>query len=382
MSLENKYKAALAAHLACEPEQLALYWKGRVGLYAALRACGVGPGDEVIVQAFTCVVVANAIIYTGASPIYVDIKPDSFNASFEEIKKKVSEKTKVIITQNTFGLSTDLERIAAFCTAHSIICIEDCCHGFGGTYHGKSNGSFGDFAFYSTQWNKPFSTGIGGILRVNTPKYISKIEELNASACAPSLKEKWVLETLIRARRYFLNDLSYWTLIKLYRKLTAWKLVIGSSSPDEITAPKLRNNFLKKGCRTQYRQGIKSLKRLNTTLERRKKNAVALTSYLKHHDKTFVSPNFEVNHSFLIYPILIHNRTVFLKAAEKDGLPLGDWFVSPLHPVVQNFDWWGLEIADCPVAYSISSHILNIPLDRKDIRKYFSFLDKAIDQLM
>lgn len=375
MDIESTYKNEIASFLDCESSELFLFWKGRIGLYAALRACGLKKGDEVIVQAFTCVVVPNSIIYTGATPVYVDIRTDGFNASFEQIKEKVTDKTKVIITQNTFGLSTDVKRISDYCAERGIICIEDCTHGFGGMHDGKSNGSFADFAFYSTQWNKPFSTGIGGILRVNNPKYLPAIQELEDLAVSPTKREKLMLNALIKARRYFLNDISYWALLKIYRQLTAWKIVVGSSSPEEIETPEIPEEFLKKGCKTQYREGLRSLKGLENVLKRRKANALTISAYLKSGGKTYVSPDLEANHSFLIYPLLVKNRSEFLKLAENAGLPMGDWFVSPLHPVTEKFSLWGLKCEDFPVASKISSQVVNIPLDRKSLKKYIEFLE-------
>ncbi len=375
METANKYKNKIASYLGCESSQLFLFWKGRVGLYAALRACGIGEGDEVIVQAFTCVVVPNSVIYTGATPVYVDIEKHCFNATFEKIVEKVTSKTKAIITQNTFGLSTDVKRISEYCAKEGIICIEDCTHGFGGMHDGKSNGSFADFAFYSTQWNKPFSTGIGGILRVNNPQYILTIQELESSAIEPSSRETTMLNFLIKARRYFLNDISYWLLLKLYRQLTAWKIVVGSSSPEEIEAPVIPEGFLKKGCKTQYREGIRSLRQLDGVLNRRRANAEKISAYLKANGKTYVSSDLEANHSFLIYPVLVKRRAEFMKLAEDTGLPMGDWFLSPLHPVTQDFNLWGLKCDNFPVANEISSQIINIPLDRKSLNKYISFLD-------
>ena len=74
MTSTDKYKKEIAAHLNASPKQISLYWKGRVGLYALLKAMGIGKGDEVILPAFTCVVVPNAILYLGATPVYVDIR--------------------------------------------------------------------------------------------------------------------------------------------------------------------------------------------------------------------------------------------------------------------------------------------------------------------
>ena len=72
----DHYRQKIASVLKCHPEQVFLYWKGRVALYAVLKAMGIREGDEVIIPAFTCVVVPNAILYLSAKPVYVDISPD------------------------------------------------------------------------------------------------------------------------------------------------------------------------------------------------------------------------------------------------------------------------------------------------------------------
>ena len=150
-NLEYTYKKEIASYLNTSEQQIFLYWKGRVALYAILKAMGVGKDDEVILPAFTCVVVANAIIYLGAKPVYVDIDLQTYNARFEDIKKAVTNKTKAIICQNTFGLSSDIEEITKYAKEQTIFTIEDCTHGFGGYYNQKPNGSYCDAAFYSTQ---------------------------------------------------------------------------------------------------------------------------------------------------------------------------------------------------------------------------------------
>ena len=85
MNVELTYQARIAEYLHIDAEQVSLYWKGRVALYTVLKAMGIGPGDEVVLPAFTCVVVPNAILYLGATPIYVDINPTVLCCSAEQI---------------------------------------------------------------------------------------------------------------------------------------------------------------------------------------------------------------------------------------------------------------------------------------------------------
>ena len=109
--IKKKYKKAIADFLDVDPAQVSLYWRGRVGLYCILKAMEIQPGDEVILPSFTCVVVPSAIKYLGAKPIYTSINPNTYNIDVEKIEEKITEKTKVILAQNTFGLSSDLNPI-------------------------------------------------------------------------------------------------------------------------------------------------------------------------------------------------------------------------------------------------------------------------------
>jgi len=126
------------------------FFKGRVALYALLKAIGIHPGDEVILPGFTCVVVPNAIIYLGGKPVYADIDPKTFNIDTAKIEGKITDNTTAIIAQNTFGLSSDLDPILDIGKRYNLKVIEDCAHGYGGSYKGKANGTVADAAFFST----------------------------------------------------------------------------------------------------------------------------------------------------------------------------------------------------------------------------------------
>ena len=205
-----EYKKAIASVLECEANKIFLYWKGRVALFAALTSMGVKKGDEVILPAYTCVVVPNAILYLGAIPIYVDISEDDYNLDISKLENAITSKTKVIICQNTFGLSTNLEQILRIAKKNNIFTIEDCTHGFGGYYDGKPNGSFCDAAYFSTQWNKPISTGIGGILLVNNKQLLDGVIKLESKKIKPTIVDTISLSLLLLSRKLFINKYSYY----------------------------------------------------------------------------------------------------------------------------------------------------------------------------
>lgn len=382
MTQEEAYKSALSSVIGCQNDQLYFYWKGRVALYAALKAMDIKKGDEVIVPAFTCVVVPNAIMYLGAHPVYVDISSDSLNTTLELIKEKVTDKTKCILIQNTFGLSSEVDEIVAFAKERNIPTVEDCTHGFGGTYNGSPNGTRSDFAFYSSQWNKPFSTGVGGILLVNNKNYLKDLAEVNESLIKPGFKARVMLWLLIIFNKFFITDRSYWVLVKLYRFLSKTGLVVGSSSGDELSSPKMPEKFFMGGCNVQYKEGVRALKNLMSMIDLRKKNAKLYTEFLKSNGKYYVQEDFENDHSFLKYPFLVKDRERMLKAAEASSIRLGEWFESQIHPVREEFEKWELDPDKYPISKYKSSHILNLPTDVKNVNKIIRFLENNIEELI
>lgn len=114
------------------PEHVFLYWKGRVALYAYLRALGLSTGDEVIIPGLTCVVVPNAIIYTGAVPVYADIRLDTLTMDPLSVRQCITSKTRGVVIQNTFGLSADIDPLVDIAHENKLAVIDDCTHGFGG----------------------------------------------------------------------------------------------------------------------------------------------------------------------------------------------------------------------------------------------------------
>ncbi len=378
---DNSYKKVIASILKCNQDQVFFYWKGRVALYAILKAMGVQKDDEIILPAFTCVVVPNAILYLGAKPIYVDISPENYNINIDLLEKTITTRTKVIICQNTFGLSSNIEQMIQIAKRHNLFSIEDCTHGFSGYYNGNPNGSYCDAAFYSTQWNKPFSTGIGGFLVVNNQELINKIEQLEGKKIKPSLMDKTILAFLLFFNRYFVNRYTYWTMIKFYRFLSKNNLIIGSNQGGELSGVKIPKDYFKDISSVQVNAGIRQLKQLDKVNKLRKNNALEYTQFLKDQNKTFVSENLFDNHLFLKYPLLVKNRKLLLKLAEKEKITLGDWFLSPLHPVEGSLKLWNLNSEFFPQGTSISKKIVNLPTDIEDNSKVLKFLTRNIKMI-
>lgn len=380
--VEKAYREAIAARLSCPEEDIFFYWKGRVALYGLLKAMGIGPGDEVLVQGYTCVVVPNAILYLGAAPVYADIDPDTYNANLALLQTKISERTKVIICQNTYGLSSHLEEITEMAReaserfGHPVYTIEDCTHGFGGSYHGKPNGTSCDASFFSTQWSKPYTTGVGGFCAVHNPAVREKLKEVNRELVQPGFKEKAELKLMYFIRQYVINDFTYWPMIRMYRWMSRKNLVVGSSSGEEVSGTEMPDGFFKAQSSVQFKKGLKSLKKLDEVNRLRKRNAGIYTEFLKQQGKTFVGPELFDDHIFIRYPLLVKDREKFREEAEKAKIILGEWFEAPVYPAYVPLSLWKVEERELPNAMYVCEHIVNLPTEEKQPEKVIRFLEE------
>lgn len=134
------------------------------GLYCAVGAAGVGPGDEVIVSPYTMSASAVAPLIYNAIPVFADIEEDYFCLSPESIEYKITERTKAIVVVDIFGQPYDADRINAIAEKHGLLVIEDCAQAPGAMYKGKFAGTLGDMGIYSLNYHKHIHTGEGGII--------------------------------------------------------------------------------------------------------------------------------------------------------------------------------------------------------------------------
>lgn len=140
---------------------------GTVTLQAALIACGVGPGDEVIVPALTWIATATAVHYIGAIPVFVDVDSETLCLDTNKISQAITEKTKAIIPVHLHGSMVDMDRLVDIGKQHDLKIIEDCAQVHGGLWDGKPIGSIGDISSFSFQLSKLMSSGEGGICLSN-----------------------------------------------------------------------------------------------------------------------------------------------------------------------------------------------------------------------
>jgi perosamine synthetase len=146
---------------------------GTTALHVALLAHGIGPGDEVITSPFTFIASANAILFTGALPVFVDIDPHTFNIRADLLQAAVTDRTKAILPVHLFGLACEMDTVMQVAEQNGLMVIEDACQAHGAEVAGKRVGSFGTgcFSFYPT---KNMTTGEGGMITTNDEEIAEK----------------------------------------------------------------------------------------------------------------------------------------------------------------------------------------------------------------
>jgi perosamine synthetase len=353
-----------------------LFWKGRVGLYSILSALEIKKGDEVIIPAFTCVVVANAIIYHGAKPIYVDINQSNLQFEEDQLRAAINGKTKLIILQNTFGIPPDYKTAEKISKSYSIPCIEDCTHGLGTLYEGeKVPPEFIKASFYSFQWNKPLSAGLGGAVLCRDEALNNKLKKLNTKLSAPSFKEALSLQVLLLIRPIMNLPSLYPVLLRLFRYLSSVGLVLGSSASSELNSLKMPDGYFKGMSAVQKRRISKSLRKLDQVIKYRQANYNSFESLFKSLNLYALELE-GISHSALKFPVLVKDKQQFKIKAEQNGIKLGDWMNSPIHPVEEDFEKWAYTYGQCSNAEYISRHIYNLQTDltTSEMKRTISFV--------
>lgn len=163
---------------------------GTVAIHLALLALDIGPGDEVIVPTLTYIASVNTIIQAGAHPVFVDSLPSTWQIDPDDVRRKITPKTKAIMAVHLYGLPCDMDALLAICQEHGLKLIEDCAEAFGSYYKGRHVGTFGDAATFSFFGNKTITTGEGGMVVVRDKAVMDKAFHLKNQGVSKS-REYW-----------------------------------------------------------------------------------------------------------------------------------------------------------------------------------------------
>jgi perosamine synthetase len=163
---------------------------GTVALHLALMALGIGPGDEVIVPTLTYIASANAVAYTGATPVFVDSVRSTWQIDPEEVRRHLTPRTRAIMPVHLYGQACDMDALVAIAQEHRLFIVEDCAEAFGTFFKGRHVGTFGDISTFSFFGNKTITTGEGGMVVSNDKTLIERARHLKGQGLAAH-REYW-----------------------------------------------------------------------------------------------------------------------------------------------------------------------------------------------
>ncbi|XOV90876.1 MAG: DegT/DnrJ/EryC1/StrS family aminotransferase [Bacteroidota bacterium] len=303
---------------------------GTVALHVALLALGIGPGDEVLVPSFTYIASVNAIAYTGAKPVFVDITEDGLLINPREISKHINQRTKAIMAVHLYGDSCDMHMISEIAIKHGLFIIEDCAEALGTKFNNQPVGTFGHISTFSFFGNKTITTGEGGMITTNDSKLYNLARRLKGQGLA--------------------DGMEYWHDILGYNyRMTNICAAIGVAQIKKID----QNISKKRALAFQY---FDELQDLNIQLPRKSK---------------------EVFHTYWMFNILLENEEI-RKALREYLIQKGIETRPSFYPAHQMPMYNGQKDLDLPVTESISSRGINLPsypeLGKEDI----SFISEQI----
>ena len=345
---------------------------GRMAFYVALKNFGIGKGDEVILTAFTCSVMANAIIKIGAKPVYADMDRNTFGSSATAIEQVLTKRTKVIVAQHSFGIPCDIDQIINLAKDRGIFVIEDCAISFDSSIDGIKVGNWGDAAIFSTDHSKPLNTIIGGMLYTRNLTTHNNIERLAQMSLSLSREQQNNLyEQILFERKHFIP--SRYPRAKIFSFLkNVWRLMLGFnrnvfmednyshlvSSPESYPYPASMPAFL-------AMLGIIELDRWD---EQKKQRRQMLTRFIDELKKSKLSgyvPGIYDDRSRIIVPLRFVFSYVGSEGLLRKLVKYIDinwiWFRQPIACAVDGMQGLHYGSHSCPVSEEICLGIVNLP---------------------
>ncbi len=356
----TRYERAFARRVGAR--HASSFSTGRVALYGILRALGIARGDEVIVQVPSHIVVANAVRYTGARPVYVDCRLDSYNMDVDAAAEKLTPRTKALILQHTFGIPGEIGAVLDLARRHEVHVIEDCVHALGARYEGRPVGSFGKAAFFSTEETKTISTTMGGMASTDDDDLADRIRDFQLSCSFPSAG---------RTRRYLAKLILYHLLThprlhaytrRLYELTGRYNPLPGPTTAEERSGER-PPHYEQRLSNAQAALGLRQLERLDANIRHRALVAQECGAQLARRGFRTPSTPDDVAPAFVRYPVWVEDRAAAVKAAAAKAV-LGTWFTSVLEEA-EAPSCGGYEAGSCPVAEAAAQHLVNIPTHQR-----------------
>lgn len=287
---------------------------GTSALHVALLACGIGEGDEVITTPFTFIASGNAIVYTGATPVFADIDLDTYTIDPDKIEDLITDKTKAILPVQLYGQAADMDKIREIAEKHDLKIIEDAAQAHGAEYNGEKVGTLGDMACFSFYPTKNMTTSEGGMITTNDEELAKKAQMFRAHGAS---------------ERYHHDEIGY--------------------------------NFRMTDIAAAI--GLAQLKVIDEFNDKRISNADYLNEQLKDIEG-IVTPKSPDNYKHVYHQYTIRvekgNRDDWVEFLTNKGIGTGIHYPIPLYnqPIYKKL---GIE-GDCPLAEKAADNVISLPV--------------------
>jgi dTDP-4-amino-4,6-dideoxygalactose transaminase len=363
---------------------------GRASLYILLKALNIPKGDEVVIQSFTCIALVIPLLWLNIKPVYTDINLQTFNMTLDLLKKRITEKTRAVIVQHTFGIPTEIEKIKEYIDKlnedrekeNKIYLIEDCAHCLNIKYKDKYLGSFGDASFFSFGQDKVVSTTQGGCLIINK-------KEIKSRVVGEYEKLSDMPEDMIK---YNLRYPIFWDIIKKtyffpkflaksnrFSKFTVGKALILLFRFLGLIKKQASNSDFGNPDKDVFKLSIKQKYLLKNQLEK-------LDRFTKHREK-IVSEyskllDKDLESSLIRYPLVVDNPSIVKNKLQKIGVISGNWYNFPVIPKGLDLKKIKYHIGRCPNTEYIMEHMINLPtgidVKKEDVREIVNIVEDHI----
>ena len=361
------------------------FYNARSAIYHCLKLLKIGKNDEVIVSAYNCVSVVNAVIKSWAKIVYADIEKSTLNINLQKLEQKITENTKVIIFQHTFGKWLNIQKFLEKQKKRNIAIIEDSAHCLWGEIWWKKIWWIWDFSIFSIWRDKVISSVNGGFLVINNEKYFSQIE---------NIKSKLVYPSLILVIQNLLYNILWYLSYKCYDFFGFWKIIIYLSRklkliPEIISEEEKNCDFWELNYRLPNSFAYLIIWELKKIDEYNKKRIKIAKIYDKNIKNKFIQNVFkkDIENSekniYFRYPIVLKDekiKKIFYDYMRKRNVIL--WKSRSgqnIVPIWINMEKTKYKKWDCKTSEEISSKILTLPnhklLTNKDLKKIIKLIN-------
>ncbi len=328
----------------------------RSAIFLILESLNLKEGDEIIVTGLTCSAVIEPILLLKLKPVYTDINYDTLCQDIDSISRNITNKTKAIIIQHTFGMVGPLKEVQSVIKNKNIFLIEDCALALGSKLNDKFLGSFGDASVFSFELSKTISVGWGGILSINNK---SKYELIKKNVHNHGYKDKYEI-----SRNYLQSSFSnliynyYPANLKIYTIAFFYKIKLFKKSSDT------KANDLRMPSDRQWKYLSIQLKNLSFIIDKRS----SLINIILKNVNTNPNGVFKIympsdGVSLIRIPILVKDKFIFKKICQIYKLEVGEWFSDNVSDDKYSSQTFGYIPGTCVNAEIVANSIINLPIN-------------------